>query len=29
MNVGVVVVTHGGLGREFLQALRQIVPDPP
>jgi len=29
MKVGVVVVTHGGLGREFLQALRQIVPDPP
>jgi PTS system mannose-specific IIA component len=29
MNVGVVIVTHGGLGREFLQALRQIVPDPP
>jgi PTS system mannose-specific IIA component len=29
MNVGVVIVTHGGLGREFLHALEQIVPDPP
>ena len=29
MNAGVVIVTHYGLGQEFLQALRLIVPDPP
>ena len=29
MKVGVVVVTHAGLGREFLNAMRQIVPNPP
>jgi PTS system mannose-specific IIA component len=28
-RVGVVIVTHYGLGEEFLQALRLIVPDPP
>jgi PTS system mannose-specific IIA component len=28
-RVGVVIVTHYGLGGEFLQALRLIVPDPP
>ena len=27
MAVGVVIVTHYGLGEEFLQALRLIVPD--
>ena len=29
MSVGVVIVTHYGLGEQFLQALRLIVPDPP
>jgi PTS system mannose-specific IIA component len=29
VSVGVVLVTHYGLGEEFLQALRQIIPDPP
>ncbi len=29
MNVGVVIVTHCSLGKEFLQALRLIVPDAP
>ena len=29
MRVGVVVVTHHGLGREFVNSLRQIVPSPP
>jgi len=29
MNVGVVLVMHGGLGREFVQAMSEIVPDPP
>ena len=29
MKVGVVIVTHYGLGREFLHALRQIVPSAP
>ncbi len=29
MSVGVVLVTHYGLGLEFLQALRLIVPRPP
>ena len=27
--VGVVIVTHYGLGEEFLQALRLIIPDAP
>ena len=27
MTVGVVIVTHYGLGQEFLQALRLIVPE--
>jgi PTS system mannose-specific IIA component len=27
MSIGVVIVTHYGLGAEFLQALRLIVPD--
>jgi PTS system mannose-specific IIA component len=29
MSVGVVIVTHYGLGHEFLQALRLIVPEAP
>lgn len=29
MSIGVVIVAHYGLGEEFLQALRLIVPDPP
>jgi len=29
MTVGVLIVTHYGLGREFLQALRLIIPDAP
>jgi PTS system mannose-specific IIA component len=29
VSVGVVIVTHYGLGDEFLQALRQIVPEAP
>ena len=29
MKVGVVIVTHYGLGHEFLQAVRQIVPEDP
>ena len=29
MKVGVVVVTHYGLGREFVNSLKQIVPSPP
>ena len=29
MRVGVVLVTHYGLGTEFLQALRLIIPDAP
>jgi PTS system mannose-specific IIA component len=29
MSVGVVIVTHYGLGQEFLQALRLIVPEAP
>jgi len=29
MKVGVVVVTHHGLGREFVNSLEQIVPSPP
>ena len=29
MKVGVVVVTHHGLGREFVNSLKQIVPSPP
>jgi len=29
MGVGVVLVTHYGLGEEFLQALRLIIPDGP
>jgi PTS system mannose-specific IIA component len=29
MTVGVVIVTHYGLGQEFLQALRLIVPEAP
>lgn len=29
MRVGVVIVTHYGLGEEFLQALRLILPDAP
>ncbi|MBW2697444.1 MAG: PTS fructose transporter subunit IIA, partial [Deltaproteobacteria bacterium] len=29
MNIGVVIVTHYGLGEEFLQALRLIIPDAP
>jgi len=29
VKVGVVIVTHYGLGAEFLQALRLIVPDTP
>ena len=29
MSIGVVIVTHYGLGDEFLQALRLIVPDAP
>ena len=29
MRVGVVVVTHHGLGREFVNSLKQIVPSPP
>ena len=29
MSIGVVIVTHYALGREFLQALRLIVPDCP
>ncbi len=29
MSVGVVIVTHYGLGEEFLQALRLIIPDGP
>ena len=29
MSVGVVIVTHYGLGAEFLQALRLIVPEAP
>ncbi len=29
MNVGVVIVTHYGLGHEFLHALRLILPDAP
>jgi PTS system mannose-specific IIA component len=28
-HVGVVIVTHYGLGHEFLQALRLILPDAP
>ena len=27
--MGVVIVTHGRLGEEFLEVLRLIVPDPP
>lgn len=29
MRVGVVIVTHYGLGEEFLQALRLIIPNAP
>jgi PTS system mannose-specific IIA component len=29
MSIGVVIVTHYGLGQEFLQALRLIVPEAP
>jgi len=29
MTVGVVIVTHYGLGEQFLQALRLIVPEAP
>ena len=29
MSVGVVIVTHYGLGQEFLHAVRQIVPNAP
>jgi len=29
MKVGVVIVTHYGLGAEFVQALRLIVPEAP
>jgi len=29
MSPGIVIVTHYGLGEEFLQALRLIVPEPP
>ena len=29
MRIGVVIVTHYGLGKEFLQALRLIVPEAP
>ena len=29
MKVGVVIVTHYGLGAEFLQALRLIIPEAP
>jgi len=29
MKVGVVIVTHYGLGDEFLQALRLIIPEAP
>ena len=29
MKVGVVIVTHYGLGEEFLLALRLIIPDAP
>lgn len=29
MKSGVLIVTHYGLGAEFLQALRLIVPDAP
>lgn len=29
MSVGVVIVTHYGLGDEFLQALKKIVPEAP
>ena len=29
MKVGVVVVTHYGLGKEFLHSLSQILPSPP
>jgi PTS system mannose-specific IIA component len=29
MKVGVVLVTHYGLGREFVNSLRQIVPSAP
>jgi len=29
MRAGVVIVTHYGLGDEFLQALRLIIPDAP
>ena len=29
MKVGVVLVTHYGLGQEFMNAVRQIVPEDP
>ncbi len=29
MKVGVVIVTHYGVGKEFLQALRLILPEAP
>lgn len=29
MKTGVLIVTHYGLGSEFLRALRLIIPDPP
>jgi PTS system mannose-specific IIA component len=29
MKIGVVIVTHYGLGAEFLQALRLIIPEAP
>jgi len=29
VSVGVVIVTHYGLGNEFLQALRLIIPEAP
>jgi PTS system mannose-specific IIA component len=29
MSIGVVIVTHYGLGDEFLQALRLIIPEGP
>lgn len=29
MKIGVVIVTHYGLGSEFLQALRLIIPEAP
>jgi PTS system mannose-specific IIA component len=29
VNIGVVIVTHYGLGAEFLQALRLIIPEAP